>query len=43
MYLYGVKAILNKAVNKLAYLSCLESTKRYIKYSSLIDLPILKL
>ena len=43
MYLYGVKVILDKIVNGLAHLSYLELIKRYIKYSSLVDLPILEL
>ena len=41
--LYGVKAILDKAVDRLAYLSYLELTERYIRYNSLVDLPILGL
>ena len=43
MYLYGVKAIPDKAVDRLAHLSCLKLTKRYTKYSFLVDLPTLKL
>ena len=43
MYLYGVKVILNKVVNGLAYLSCLELIERYTKYSFLGDLPTLEL
>ena len=43
MYLYGKKAILDKVVNKLAYLSYLGSTERYIKYSYLVDLLTLEL
>jgi len=41
MYLYGAKVILDKAADKLAYLSCLELIERYIRYSSLVDLPTL--
>ena len=43
MYLYGEKAILDKVVNGLAYLSYLKLTERHIKYSYLVDLPILEL
>jgi len=43
MYLYGVKAILDKAADGLAYLSYLELTEKYIRYNSLVDLPTLGL
>jgi len=41
MYLYGVKAILDRVADRLAYLSYLELIERYIRYNSLVDLPIL--
>ena len=37
--MYGKKAILNKIVNGLAYLSYLELIERYIRYSYLVNLP----